>query len=699
MIGTQDAMVFHLSVKMGEGKSFSLELEGLPEPSLPRSEADVLHCDDGGRMRMSSVGCLFPFRRTDEIRFFLGSALSSSQLIAVRKSFNVASAEVLQVQEHLGPCLDMLSADVEDTGSSQIIVATGVGVSGSLRCVRGALRLHPLHQLNIGGLLDVFAVPRGYTLFSKTFASLLFLTTAGGRTFLAQCRRETDDSVSEVKISSLDSSCFCSEEETLAASCHDDYVLQVLRDKVLLVRVDDDDTFTALTPFVPPGRVVMAAAFVKGVILALNGGRILPVFEQHSVLEPGQELDAGIEVHSMQVSGNILSIASFETNTVQLWQIPKFGKPWTMMVPPIKLDEVLPTRPPSLVSPLSPTGVRLETNLGCINGNNFLFVTSAEGLLYYTTVKKHGEKYEVGTFQKTPLGTTPVGISPVHLTKEKKGTTVVQSAILITGDIPTILFSESPGALAQCVVTSHESIRVVCGLQVDTDQFLLLWSGYEQRVNFSTIDMLQKLHMQTAVLGFTPDRIAYHSTTQSLMVCAIKESVPGDVAVSSVPSHSLLAMDFASRRLLATFPLTPPETPSAVLTVKIPVRDIATVGEGMTEVVVLGSTFTSRETDAPQRGKVRIFRFQNDIAAHFSLVHETELDGAVYSLTCDKSHRLLVGYGNKLRIMTLAGLETLVTSTCYTQVLCVEQEGDYIAVGDMLRSVGILRPVTRATTE
>ncbi|KAH0474809.1 MAG: uncharacterized protein KVP18_003503 [Porospora cf. gigantea A] len=685
LIGTQDAMLFHLSVKVVDSKC-SLELEVLPTPS---GETDgVLH-----QPRLSPVSCLSGLNCGASLRFFLGSHLASSQVLSYRKRGAEGLGcrfEIMQVIEHLGPCLDVLAADIESTGTPQLMVSTGIGDNGSVRAIRGALRLHRLHELEVAGLLNIFSVSRGLTLFSKTYASVLFLTIASGRTFLVQVARVTPDNGPEIRISGLDCSCFCQSEETLAVASFDDYILQVLRGKVLLVRVEDE-SFIPLTPFVPPTRITMAAEWEKGVILALSCQRILPVYFGDGALIAGVPLEASFDVHCLQVSGCYLSAACFESNQVAVWRLPMLDAPWQSALLEFSLETALSDRLTSLTSPLAITGVHLDIDSGSIQGNHFLLVSTAEGVLFYAPLSDCESHLVPGAFQRTPLGTSPIKVTRIHVARDKRGSVVCAPALLVTGDVPTVLFSESAGQLSQCVLSTTEAVRLVNCLQVDVDQYLLVWTGHSQRLTFSTIDMLQRLHMQTAMVGFTPDKLAQHESSRSLLVCGVRETGPDDTESSG--GNCLLALDFPTKTTRAVFNLPAPETPSAILTLTVPVHKLTGGSldpEETVEIVVLGCTYAFSDPTTSQKGNVRIIRYFPDVPAHFSVLHEAQVDGAVYALCATADFTLVVGYGNKLRLFSLT-LEPLVTSTCYTQVLCLAQASGSIAVGDMLRSVGVLR--------
>ena len=127
-----------------------------------------------------------------------------------------------------------------------------------------------------------------------------------------------------------------------------------------------------------------------------------------------------------------------------------------------------------------------------------------------------------------------------------------------------------------------------------------------------------------------------------------------------------------------------------------PVLALVTLGLPETEYFVLGTAIALPEEAEPQEGRILVFSVHGHT---LELVCELTVQGAVYDLCTTQSGRLIAGVNSRVYTLawsTQAAQPKLIQEHVHTQhilALYVKSRGDFVIVGDLMKSISLLRYV------
>ncbi|CAL1172138.1 unnamed protein product [Cladocopium goreaui] len=212
----------------------------------------------------------------------------------------------------------------------------------------------------------------------------------------------------------------------------------------------------------------------------------------------------------------------------------------------------------------------------------------------------------------------------------------------------------------------------------------------EERLLLARLRCHERMHVRSLPFPQAPRRIAYHQPTRICVAgcCDMSSSV----AMPS-PSRSRAQLQFVHSdtvSLLDTMTLGHDEMISSVVTVSF-------TGDP-TVYVAVGTAVVLQSEPEPTRGQVRLLApcpssSSSEVALPpFRVAKTLEVQGAVYALSAFEG-RLLGAVNNRLQLWELQGSQ-LVEVCRYSAgviVLDLQTLGDLILVGDIMRSVTLMR--------
>jgi len=200
-----------------------------------------------------------------------------------------------------------------------------------------------------------------------------------------------------------------------------------------------------------------------------------------------------------------------------------------------------------------------------------------------------------------------------------------------------------------------------------------------------TIDEIQKLHIRTVPLGEQPRRLCHIEAVRAfaLLTCIISGGEGGD---EEVESNFIRLLDDQTFERCDSFELQPMESALAVL-------PLCFEGEGDATYLVVGTAYARPDEPEPTSGRLLIFSLTERM---LELKHEARVNGAVYAVE-GFNGKLLAGVNNKLQLYewvpcARAPRLQLRHEHCgHILVLYLQSRGDFILVGDLMKSVSLLQ--------
>ena len=218
----------------------------------------------------------------------------------------------------------------------------------------------------------------------------------------------------------------------------------------------------------------------------------------------------------------------------------------------------------------------------------------------------------------------------------------------------------------------------------------------EDHLLIGTIDAVQKLHIRPVPLGEQPRRICHCDAARAFAVLTTSQGEGAEEA----ESHHVRLLDDQTFERLGSEALQPTEAACSLACVTLE-------GEGGPSFVVVGTAYMRADEPEPTSGRLLVFELQERA---FEARHELRTKGAVYSLEgLGGAHggKLLAGVNNKLQLYEWSplsgaasrGLQLRHEHCGHILVLYIHVRGEFILVGDLMKSMTVLQLKTNELVE
>jgi len=203
------------------------------------------------------------------------------------------------------------------------------------------------------------------------------------------------------------------------------------------------------------------------------------------------------------------------------------------------------------------------------------------------------------------------------------------------------------------------------------------------------------LHIRSVYLNEQPRRIAHleHVHSFAVLTMLVEQSADGDER----ERNFVRLLDETTFERTATFELMANEAATSTLTLRVPPEQLASSSASSAPtLLVVGTAFARPDEPEPTAGRLLVF----DVSERtLELVCEHRVKGATYTLESIGSNGLLAGVNNKLQLYewqpSAAGstpsLRLRAEHCGHILVLYVAVRGDFLLVGDLMKSLSLYR--------
>ncbi|XP_009803985.1 DNA damage-binding protein 1 isoform X2 [Nicotiana tabacum] len=585
----------------------------------------------------------------DNAFVFIGSSYGDSQLVKLNLQPDAKGSyvEVLERYVNLGPIVDFCVVDLERQGQGQVVTCSGAYKDGSLRIVRNGIGINEQASVELQGIKGMWSLRSATDDPYDTFLVVSFISETR---VLAM---NLEDELEETEIEG-----FNSQVQTLF--CHDaiyNQLVQVTSNSVRLVSSISRDLKNEW--FAPAGYSVnVATANATQVLLATGGGHLV-------YLEIGDGVLNEVKYAKLDYDISCLDINPIGENP-NYSQIAAVGM-WTdISVRIYSLPDLNLITKEQLGGEIIPRSVLMCS----FEGISYLLCALGDGhLLNYVLSMSTGELTDR---KKVSLGTQPITLR----TFSSKDATHVFAA----SDRPTVIYSSNKKLLYSNVNLKEVSHMCPFNVAAFPDSLAIAKEG---ELTIGTIDEIQKLHIRSIPLGEHARRISHQEQTRTFALCSVKytQSNADDPEV-----HFVRLLDDQTFEFISTYPLDQFEYGCSILS--------CSFSDDSNVYYCVGTAYVMPEENEPTKGRILVFIVED---GKLQLIAEKETKGAVYSLNAFNG-KLLAAINQKIQLYKWASREDGGSRELQTEcghhghilALYVQTRGDFIVVGDLMKSISLL---------
>lgn len=722
------AGVLHLLVLQNDGERVvSLKLEPLGSTSI----ASVISYLDNGVA-------------------YVGSAYGDSQLVRLHAQpvpvsedppdlssgdqNSTTFVEILETFPNLGPIVDMAVVDLDRHGQGQVVTCSGVAKDGSLRVVRNGVGIQERAAAELPGIKGCWSLKNGDDAPHDTFLVV---------TFMRETRVLAVDDASD-EIGECEFEGFVATEQTLwTGNVLGGMACQVTSSGVRLVDAATGALKASWSPkneHGEPETIGVASGNANVVVVATSGGKLVSL--RVGVSSPKNSRDSSMDVDGvgtepLDASSSLIAVVATvdpggevacldcspleegkpaEACAVGLWsaEVKTFSAPGLALLSRAALtradarDAASPDETGTasggsgglLNSGASASGVIPRAVLLCkFEGVSYLLVGTGDGgLSAFALDATPGAVGGTLDLSESPK-TVSLGARPVTLRAFKNKNA---RHVFAGSDRPTVIYGNN----GKLVFSNVNVPDVAHASPFDCAAFpdsLALCSDADLVIG--GVDDIQKLHVRAVPLGEQPRRIAHQPATNTFAVLTQRENNS-----SSGDEHFVRLLDAETFETKHAYALRENENDGAVISCEF--------ADDPNSYFVVGTAFAAPEEVEPSRGRVLVFKVVRDTLV---LVAEKEVKGAVYNLNAFNG-KLLAGVNSKVQLFRwvarngegaasdgpsgagaterdpnadgIAGDHELIGECSHhghIVALYVQVRGDLIVVGDLMKSVSLLR--------
>ncbi|CAH9076420.1 unnamed protein product [Cuscuta epithymum] len=584
----------------------------------------------------------------DNAVVYVGSSYGDSQLIKLNFQPDAKGSyvEVLERYVNLGPIVDFCVVDIERQGQGQVVTCSGAYKDGSLRVVRNGIGINEQASVELQGIKGMWSLRSATDDAYDTFLVVSFISETR---VLAM---NLEDELEETEIEG-----FNSQVQTLF--CHDAIYNQLVQVTSSSVRLVCSTSRELKDEWHAPSNlsINVATANDTQVLLATGGGHLvyLEIGDGRLIESKHAQLEHDISCLDINPIGDNPNYSHLAV--VGMWT--------DISVRIYSLPELSLLKKEHLGGEIIPRSVLLCS----FEGISYLLCALGDGHLINFILDVHSG--ELADKKKVSLGTQPITLR----TFSSKNATHVFAA----SDRPTVIYSTNKKLLYSNVNLKEVSHMCPFNSAAFPDSLAIAKEG---ELTIGTIDDIQKLHIRSIPLGEHARRICHQEGTRTFAICCLKynQSNAEDTEV-----HFIRLLDDQTFEIISTYPLDQFECGCSVLS--------CSFSDDNTAYYCVGTAYVIPEENEPTKGRVLVFVVED---GKLQLIAEKETKGAVYSLNAFNG-KLLAAINQKIQLYKWMlrddGTHEL-QSECghhgHILALYVQTRGDFIVVGDLMKSISLL---------
>ncbi|XP_031628469.1 DNA damage-binding protein 1 isoform X2 [Contarinia nasturtii] len=615
---------------------------------------------------------------------FIGSRHGDSQLVKLSTTANENESYVIPMETftNLGPILDICVVDLERQGQGQMITCSGSFKEGSLRIIRNGIGIQEHACIDLPGIKGMWALKLGIE--DSLYDNTLVLAFVGHTRILTL----TNEEVEETEVIG-----FLSDRQTFyCGNVAHNQIIQITSSSARLIQTQSGVLVNEWKPS-DDGRISVVACNDSQLVCAsacdvyyieIMDGELIQ--RSHTTL-PHEVACLDISLLDTKMDkANFIAVGLWTDISVTILKVPTL--------------EVLNNE--KLGGEMIPRSILMAN----FEGINYLLCALGDGSMYYFTLNALDAVLK--DKKKVTLGTQPTILKTFR--------SLSTTNVFACSDRPTVIYSSNHKLVFSNV--NLKEVNHMCSLnaQAYPDSLAL---ATKNSVILGTIDEIQKLHIRTVPLGESPRRIAYQESSQTFGVITSRIDVQDgsgltplrpsastqtqNITTSSnmtlmkpgaglsnvnnefgheVEIYNLLIIDQNTFEVLHAHHFMQTEYVLSIISARL--------GEDPNTYFVIGTALVNPDETEPKCGRIIVYNFAD---GKLTQVCDKEVKGAVYSLV-EFNGKVLASINSTVRLFEWTSDKDLRLECSHFNniiALYVKTKGDFILVGDLMRSITLLQ--------
>ncbi|XP_071054441.1 DNA damage-binding protein 1 [Onthophagus taurus] len=620
---------------------------------------------------------------------FIGSRLGDSQLIKLNTKPDEHGSYVTPMESftNLAPILDMCVVDLERQGQGQLVTCSGCFKEGSLRIIRNGIGIQEHATIDLPGIKGMWALNIAS---GNNLDNTLVLAFVGQTRVLSL----NGEDVEETDILG-----FVSDKQTFYCGnvIHD----QIVQVTPVSVRLVSAQTKNLLSEWKPPNdkNISVVACNAEQIVMS-TGSKLFYIEIQENELILKGETTLDVEIACLDISPLGDGSTRSDLVAVGLWT--------DISARILHLPDLSESTKENLGGEIIPRSVLMTQ----FEGQNYLLCALGDGSMFYFILNK--ENGTLSDKKKVTLGTQPTVLRTFR--------TLSTTNVFACSDRPTVIYSSNHKLVFSNV--NMKEVNHMCSLNAEAypDSLAL---ATDSSVTIGTIDEIQKLHIRTVSLQESPRRIAYQEQSQTFGVLSVRMDIQDSTGLNPArPSASTMTQSITASSSVASLSLgkssgstqsntnTTPEYGQEVEVHNLLIIDQHTfevlhahqfmhqeyamsliscqLGEDPNTYYVVGTALVNPEEAEPKQGRLLLFLWADN---KLTLISEKDIKGSCYSLA-DFNGKLLTCINSTVRLFEwTAEKELRLECSHFNHIISLfcKTKGDFVLVGDLMRSMTILQ--------
>ncbi|KAH9394713.1 DNA damage-binding protein 1 [Tyrophagus putrescentiae] len=615
----------------------------------------------------------------DNNYIFVGSRMGDSQLIKLNLEANDSGnyIEIIDSFVNLAPIVDMIVVDLDKQGQDQLVTCSGYFKDGSIRIIRNGIGINENATIDLAGIKGVWQLKTN----SDVYDNMIAISFVGQTKLL----RLIGEDVEETHLEG-----FKCHEQTLFCG-------NIAQNSKQLILQATSGSIQLLCP--KENCVIDEWKKAQSIsLISTNEGQI--ICSSRSNLYYLEVIDGKIKLINeceMEYEASCVDISPLVQKkstlcAVGLWK--------DISVRILSLPDLKLVHNEKLGGEIIPRSILMAH----FDLTSYLFTAIGDGSLFYYILDN-----ETGTLsekKKVILGTQP--------TQLKIFKTNSSANIFACSDRPTVIYSSNNKLVFSNV--NLKEVNHMCTLNSSEYPESLILTNDSQLL-IGQIDQIQKLHIRSIPLGETPRRIAYQESTQTFGVLTMRHDIQGEdgQVIPSRNSASCLAQNITYSSSIPSIvkpsslnPIADPydlevfhlliidqTTFEVIHAHQFMVNEVALsitsakLGDDPNIYYIVGTSFINPEELEPKQGRIIVFHL---VDGKLQQVAEKEIKGAPYVLQ-EFNGKLLAAINSTIRLFEWTPMHDLHNECTYFNSvvsLFIKTKGDFVIVGDVLRSITLL---------
>ncbi|XP_031500678.1 DNA damage-binding protein 1 [Nymphaea colorata] len=584
----------------------------------------------------------------DNAFVFIGSSYGDSQLIKLNLQPDAKGSyvEVLERYVNLGPIVDFCVVDLERQGQGQVVTCSGAFKDGSLRVVRNGIGINEQASVELQGIKGMWSL-RSST--DDPYDTFLVVS------FISETRILAMNSEDELEETVIDG--FISEVQTLY--CQNVIHNQLVQVTSGCVRLVNSLTRELLNEWKSPSgfSINVATANATQVLLATGGGHLVYLEVGNGTIMEVKHVQLEYEISCLDINPIGEDPYRSQLAVVGMWtdiSVRIFSLPGLDIITKEHLGgEIIPR----------------SVLLCAFEGVPYLLCALGDGHLFNFSLNM--TTGELSDRKKISLGTQPITLR----TFSSKNTVHVFAA----SDRPTVIYSSNKKMLYSNVNLKEVNHMCPFNSAAFPDSLAIAKEG---ELTIGTIDDIQKLHIRTIPLGEHARRICHQEQSRTFAFCSARHYHSG---MDEPEVHFVRLLDDQTFEIISSYQLDTYENGCSILS--------CSFSDDNNAYYCVGTAYVLPEENEPSKGRILVFTVED---GKLQLITEKETKGAVYTLNAFNG-KLLAAINQKIQLYkwTLRDdgsreLQSESTHHGHIVALYVQTRGDFIIVGDLMKSISLL---------